>query len=109
MINSKIYRCPNHAINYVTWKDFVRHQETECKQWLERKNVCTFLKNGQACGEHFRHTSTLILHYFKIHDVYACAFCYGIFMTAKELEEHEHSSELNVRLSKYRSVCLLQF
>lgn len=77
------------------------HYRDECESWLKTKNICTYLKSGKACGASFKETANLILHYFKIHDLYACTRCYETYKTAKELEKHHHSPELDVRLRKY--------
>lgn len=100
-MEEKRYRCPNHDIKYRKSKHFTEHFENECEKWLKGRNICTYLnKNGRACGEEFKETASLILHYFKIHDLYACTCCYETFKTAKELEGHGHSPNLNVRLSE---------
>lgn len=87
-------------MKYKDWKNYSEHMEKECALWLERKNVCTFLKKGKACGMYFKETASLILHYFKIHDLYACSSCYATYKTPKELEQHEHPEGLNVRKSE---------
>lgn len=105
MGEKKLYTCPHHCIKYKRWDDYNKHQKEECELWLTRKNVCTYLKNGKACGVHFSETANLILHYFKIHDLYACTCCFDTFKNSKDLEDHAHSYELNVRLSKLILFC----
>lgn len=100
MDEKKFYICPNHRIKYRRWRDYVEHQEKECETWLKRRNVCTFFKDGRACGAHFKQTASLILHFFKIHDLYACTNCFSTFKFSRDLENHVHSEDLNVRLRK---------
>lgn len=98
----KVYCCQHHHIRFLSWKDYIFHHSNECQNWLKNKNVCTFLRNGRACGKFFKQTASLILHYFKIHDVYACSQCYRTFKSAYRLEAHIHNTRVNLRLNPYQ-------
>lgn len=102
VLTPEMHICGQHSIKFKKWKHYIVHMEKECELWLTRRNVCTFHKDGKTCGKFFNETANLILHYFKIHDLYACTCCYSTFKNAEELERHEHEEGQNFRLSKYK-------
>lgn len=120
---SNSFRCDDHQIQFPNMDSFHHHMSEQCEIMLKNKNSCTFLKeNGRCCGKSFQHTATLLYHYYKVHDIYACHKCYSTYQTLVELDDHTHKEAVDVRNRKknynfnrafnymkslYRSVCLL--
>lgn len=101
MLDDAEYRCPDHEATFENEESLLYHLKNHCQDMLKQKNTCTHVQeNGKCCRKTFKHTSTLMLHYFKIHDRYACEQCYTTFPTSTELEEHTHAERINVRTSE---------
>lgn len=96
--------CRDHEIHFDSVSAFKRHREKECSDMLKIPNICTYIKNGKCCKSAYNHVSSLIIHYYSRHKLYACARCYGAFESRAELESHEHSKGMNLRESKKSSV-----
>lgn len=95
-----VYECVNHEIVFDTIEQYTYHKENECAGMLVVPNICSFVqKNGKCCKRHYKHVSSLILHYEKRHQTYACSHCLQVFTNKKDLENHTHPYGINYRES----------
>lgn len=91
----------DHEIQYNSEEAYNYHKVVECGPMLTRKNICTFLKEGEkCCKEHFNTTTALLAHYKDEHQLYACSICYTTASDIQTLEEHDHNESVNLRLRK---------
>lgn len=92
--------CIDHEIEFDSVEKYENHKK-ECEKMQEVPNICTHvLSNGKCCKSSYRHVSSLILHYEKRHKIFACAHCYKVYNSKKELEAHEHPNGINYRGSQ---------
>lgn len=67
---------------------------------LNKSNICTYLKkNEKCCKTYFKHGSSLVLHYFIEHGLFACTKCYQTFPNKHELDCHNHPHGADYRES----------
>lgn len=99
-----VFKCVDHEIYFSNGEKLAYHIENECDMMLNLKNVCTYQdEEEKCCMQDFKIGASLILHYYRFHELNACDMCYETFLTSKELEEHEHEARINVRKSEYYS------
>lgn len=93
--------CWEHDIAFKSEQEYNTHAEAECDNLLATPNVCIHLNaDGKCCGKHYKHISTLILHYRTVHKEYACVHCYQTYTTKKGFERHKHEEGISFRQSK---------
>lgn len=91
--------CEIHSQEYKNSEEMARHR-SECESLLKR-NICLYnADEGFSCKKEFKETGSLIAHYHEAHAKYACSMCYGEFSSINDLEEHDHNSNVNLRLRK---------
>lgn len=101
-MDQKTDYCRIHEIQFQNTEQYTHHTNNECSEMLEKAVVCTYVKgDGKCCAKHFRHISTLILHYRNEHKKYACVHCYQVFDRKSDLEKHDHPRGSSLRESKW--------